>query len=216
MNLPSDTQHISIVGANGSGKTQAAMWHLSQRNFLFMPWVVLDYKGDEMIQSIEGAIPWPVENPAPEHPGIYVVKPHPGQTDLVDALLWSIWQTENIGLYVDEGYMLGTNNHAFRALLTQGRSKHIPMIVLSQRPRRMDTFVFSEAQFFQIFRLQRAQDVKAVEEFIPFDLSARLPEYHSYYYDVKANQISVMQPVPDEDAILDTFYTKLRKLQKVI
>jgi hypothetical protein len=216
MNFPNDTQRLVIVGATGSGKTQAAMWQLSRRGFLNKPWIIYDFKGDEMIQSLEGVIDWPVESPAPSRPGLYVVKPHPDQVGEVDLQLQSVWEHENIGVYIDEGLMLGTKNIGFRRLLTQGRSKHIPMIVLSQRPVWLDRFVFSESEFFQIFRLQHRKDLAAVQEFIPFDVSERLPEYHSYYYDVTTDSMVVLEPVPDRDAILDTFDTKLRKLQKVI
>ena len=44
--------------------------------------------------------------------------------------MWEIWKRGGIGVYVDEGYMVGNNNPAFRAILTQGRSKEIPAIVL--------------------------------------------------------------------------------------
>lgn len=216
VNFPTDKQRLVIVGATGSGKTQAGMWHLSKRNFLDMPWVIYDFKGDELIDAIEGTQSLDVGAPAPTRPGIYVVRPHPAQKTEVENQLWEIWAQENIGIYVDEGLMIGKNNNGFRAALTQGRSKYIPMIVLSQRPVWMDNFVFSESEYFQVFRLQKAKDLSTVNDFIPYDLSERLPEYHSYYYSVPHNEIVVLEPVPDRDAILDTFHTKLRKLKKVI
>lgn len=217
--LPNDTQRLSIVGATGSGKTIAALWHLSMRNFDSMPWVIYDYKWDESINEIDGAIPLDLNAPLPTNPGIYIVHPRPDEYDSVEAHMWKIWERTNIGIYIDEGYMVSDGNRVnkgFRAILTQGRSKRIPLIVLSQRPVWMDRFVFSESEFFQIFRLQHRKDLNAVNEFIPFNISKRLPEYQSYYYQVPTDQIVVLQPVPDRDTILDTIEAKLKKIRKVV
>lgn len=216
MNLPGDTDRISIVGATGSGKTHAALWQLSIRDFDRKPWVILDYKGDELLNSIDGAQHITLDDPAPTQPGIYIVHPNPGDDVEVEAFLWRLWQSENVGIYIDEGVMIGNGNNAYRACLTQGRSKHIPMIVLCQRPVFIDQFTFSESDFFQVFRLGWLKDIKKMQEFIPYQVETRLPERYSYYYDVKANEMVVMKAVPDRNAILDTFDLKLRKLRKVV
>lgn len=222
--FPNDTQRLLILGATGSGKTNAALWHLSQRNFDEKPWVIYDFKHDELIESIEGVNHLSVDAPPPDRPGLYVVNPVPGQEGEVDAQMMQIWDRENIGVYVDEGYMIPKNSLGFRSLLTQGRSKHIPVIVLSQRPVWMDRFTFTEANYIQVFRLQHIDDTKTVEGFVPnptdsaktHPLRKRLPEYWSYYYDVGRNKLMEVKPVPDPDAILDTFDLRLRKLRKVI
>ena len=218
MNFPDDTQRLAIVGATGSGKTYAAMWHLSRRSYDRMPWIIYDFKGDRLINSIPGAYHIRLDQPLPTRPGVYIVHPHPGQTETgeVESHMWAIWEMENTGVYIDEGYMVGNNNSAFRAMLTQGRSKRIPMIVLSQRPVWMDRFVFSESEFFQIFRLQHSDDLKSVQKFIPSDIKKRLPEYNSYYYDVNANKTFHLTPVPDGDNIISTFDRRLRQLRKVV
>jgi len=216
LNLPDDTQRLAVIGATGSGKTQAAMWHLSLQNFHVKPWIIYDFKNEEMINSIVGAQHISLSAPIPDRPGLYVVHPLPDQEDTIEAHMKEIWAREDVGVFIDEGYMLGNSNGGFRYLLTQGRSKHIPVIVCLQRPVWADRFVFSEASYFQVFRLQNRKDLATVQEFIPFDVSERLPEYHSYYYDVGANQVVVLKPTPDRDAILDTFNTKLRRIKKVI
>jgi len=216
LNLPDDTQRLAVIGATGSGKTQAAMWHLSLQNFHVKPWIIYDFKNEEMINSIVGAQHISLSAPIPDRPGLYVVHPLPDQEDAIEAHMKEIWAREDVGVFIDEGYMLGNSNGGFRYLLTQGRSKHIPVIVCLQRPVWADRFVFSEASYFQVFRLQNRKDLATVQEFIPFDVSERLPEYHSYYYDVGANQVVVLKPTPDREAILDTFNTKLRRIKKVI
>ena len=216
MKLPGDTDRISIVGTTGSGKTHAALWQLSTRDFDRKPWVILDYKGDDLLNSIEGAQHITLESEAPRYPGIYIVHPNPGEEPEVEAFLWRLWQQENVGIYIDEGVMIGNGNDAYRACLTQGRSKHIPMIVLCQRPVWIDQFTFSESDFYQVFRLGWLKDVKKMEEFIPYGLQRPIPKFYSYYYDREDNKMVVLRAVPDRDAILDTFDLKLSKLTKVI
>ncbi len=221
--FPTDQQRLVILGATGSGKTNAAMWHLSQRDFHVKPWIIYNFKNDELIDGIEGTQPLELGAPLPHRPGIYVVHPYPGQETEVDDQLTEIWKQEDTGVYVDEGFMIPRNSQGFRRLLTQGRSKHIPMITNSQRPVWMDRFVFSEAEFYQVFRLQHRMDTKSVQEFVPnpdpekdHPLDERLPEYWSYYYDVGRNRLMKVRPVPDPDAIVDTFDVRLRSLRKVI
>jgi hypothetical protein len=213
---PGDTDRFTIIGATGSGKTYAGLYNLSRRNYNVKPWIIYDFKGEELIASIEDAHHLSMSEKLPEQPGIFIVSPNPGDEELVDEHMTRIWAAENIGVYIDEGYMIGQHNMGFRRLLTQGRSKHIPMIINSQRPVFMDKFVFSESQYFQVFRLQHADDIRSAQKFIPFDISAPLPEFNSYYYDAKNNRCVVLRPGPDADAILNTFDARIPKLRKVI
>jgi hypothetical protein len=212
LRFPGNQHRHAIIGATGSGKTQAALWHLSLRDFDSTPWVIYNFKSDESIDGIDLAHHIEMDE-VPTQPGIYVVHPLPDQESDVETQMWEIWRRGGIGVYVDEGYMIGRNNKAFRALLTQGRSKRVPMIVLSQRPVWMDRFVFSESDFFQVFRLQHAKDRKSVAEFVPANLNERLPEYHSIYYDVAQNQVFRLRPVPDIDSIHNTFMRRLLPLE---
>jgi hypothetical protein len=213
--FPSDTHRHAIVGATGSGKTQAALWHLSHRNFHTMPWVVYNFKTDESIDGIPGATFIELED-IPIKPGVYITHPEPDQETEVEEHMREIWRRQNIGVYVDEGYMVGRGNMAFRSLLTQGRSRRIPMMVLSQRPVWMDRFVFSESEFFQVFRLQHSDDNKNMAKIVPANFDQRLPEFHSWYYDVGENKVYKMAPVPDIDTIHRTFRLRLEKLKKVV
>lgn len=219
--LPNDTQRTTILGKNGTGKSRAAVWHLAHKDFDSMPWLVLNHKREALINSIPGAqfvgLDW---QPSEATPGLYIVQPTPGlDDDVVTDLLWRVYETENVGLYIDEGYMLNPRDNAMNAIYTQGRSKHIPAITLSQRPSRISRFAISEADFFQVFYLADRRDRKTLEEFIPLDfeslMGARagearaLPDFHSIYYDVGRNDIFTMGPVPDENEIMEVFRAKL-------
>ena len=201
--LPNNSQRIAIIGRTGSGKTQAAVYQLSRRNFLSMPWVIFNFKGDELIDSIPYTDHVEVGH-VPDRVGIFVVHPLPNQKEEMDAYLWALWERQNVGLFCDEGYMMAESD-SFNACLTQGRSRRIPMIVLTQRPAWISRFVFTESQFYQVFSLTDRRDVKVVSQFISDGERLEetvLPEYHSFYFDVGRNQLYVLGPVPQEDVIL--------------
>ena len=210
--MPGDNHRISIVGRTGSGKTYAALWHLAMRSWHHRPWIVFDFKGDKNIALIPGLEEVDIKKPPPRKPGIYVVRPLPTDDDAEAQVkfMWKIWENEKTGMYIDEGYMVGKNNAAFRANLTQGRSKEIPMIILSQRPLWLDRFVWSEADFFQVFHLSTEDDRKVISRYLPVKSVERLPQYHSYYYDVGADEIVTLRPVPDRDKIITMIEDRLK------
>lgn len=225
INFPDDQQRLVIVGTTGSGKTHAFMWHLARRNYDEKPWVIYDWKRDEFINSIPGTFELDVNAPAPENPGIYIVQPVPEDDDeAVTDQMVDIWKKEDIGVGVDEGYMVSTKNHGFRKLLTQGRSKHIPMIIGTQRPVWMDKFVFTESEFKQVFRLQSDDDMKKLREYVKqIEIMARRypleePDFKrwSYYYDGTENRLTPLRPVPDQNTIRAMFSAKLARLREVI
>ena len=215
INTPSNRQRILVLGKTGTGKTCAAVWHLSQKDFTRSIWIVLNHKGDDLIDSIEGAHHVDLDF-RPTKNGLYIYHPIPEvEDDEVTALLWDIHAMGKIGVYVDEGYMIPNRDPAFQALLTQGRSKQIPMIILSQRPVWLTRFAISESDFFQIFLLGDKRDRQTVQGFVPVDLDGlmqspintepTLKKYHSVYYDVGANQCVIMSPVPTSDEVLAKF-----------
>lgn len=216
--LPNDTQRCMNVGRTGSGKSQAGIWQLSLRSYDQMPWVLLDFKRESLIAQIPHSIYMQHSDGSPDYnfpldkPGIYILQPHPDDVEQVNEFFYRIWQQENVGVYVDEAYMIGGGKGdcpGFRALLTQGRSKHVPMIMCSQRPSRITLFAFTEADFFQVFHLGYLQDRKRVAEYMPYDTDKRLPPYYSTWYDVARDKSVVLQPVPDAGTILATFERRL-------
>lgn len=224
--LPNDQQRILVLGKTGTGKTCAAVWHLSNQDFSRKSWIVLNHKGDDLIDSIEGAEHVDLNfRPNPKKKGLYIYHPVPDFDDQnVTNLLWDIHKMGNIGVYVDEGYMIPNRDPAFQALLTQGRSKKIPMIILSQRPVWLTRFAISESDFFQVFYLGDERDRKVVQGFIPINLETLmqapvnqqplLKKFHSVYYDVGANNAIIMSPVPTKDEVLKRFNLNVSKLNK--
>lgn len=209
ISFPGPTDRTAVIGRTGSGKTTAAAWHLSGKNFDAQPWLIVNTKGDpflEQIAAIEGVKTIGVDA-TPGDKGLYIVSPLPEQQDELDALFKRIWAKQNCGVYIDEGYMIERTD-GLNALLTQGRTRQIPMIVLSQRPAWISKFVFSEADFVQLFNLQRLEDRKNVAGFVPVDKNYRLAKFCSYWYNVGDDRLVQFGPVPDHDAIINTFRAK--------
>lgn len=206
---PGNHDRTAVLGRTGSGKTTAAAWHLSGQDFNKQPWLIANTKGDPLlneIAQIEGIQTLDLDD-TPDETGLYIVNPRPDEGVPLDAMFRRIWDKQNCGVYIDEGYMIEEQD-AFNALLTQGRSRNIPMIVLSQRPAWISKFVFSEADFIQVFQLQHLGDRKNVAQFVPLDVDYRLPKYHSFWYNVSDNELARLSPVPDKSQILNTFRAK--------
>lgn len=207
---PGPSDRTAIVGRTGSGKTVAGAWHLSGKDFNSQPWFALNTKGDPLlnqIAAIEGVKSLEIEQPVPNEPGLYIINTRPDQGIEIDTFLGRMWERQNCGLYVDEGYMLDVIDN-FNALLTQGRSRNCPIIVLSQRPAWISKFVFSEADFVQLFNLQIQDDRKKIGQLVPVDKDYRLRKHHSYWYNVGDDTLVELQPVPPPAAILSRFRAK--------
>jgi hypothetical protein len=207
--LPGSQNRTAIVGSTGSGKTQFAVWLLSTRDFHLRPWVIIDFKRDKLIADI-GAQEISIRGRPPIEPGLYIARPLPNIDDeFVTRFLFLCWEQENIGIYIDEGYMVKLRNPALTACLTQGRSKRIEMMILCQRPVWVDKFVFSEASYFVLFNLTVKDDRKHISNFVPDVQFGLLPKYHSLYYDVEAQRAVTFSPVPSREVILSRFKERL-------
>lgn len=205
-NLPDDTNRLALIGMTGSGKTHCGLWHLSTRSFDSKPWIIFDFKLDENIGRIPGLQRIELNQKLPNKPGIYAVSPLPNDDDamLVETLLWKIWQQENTGVFIDEGYMINRYSKGLRALLTQGRSKRTPIIMLSQRPSWISPFLLSEAEYLQLYFIHNPADVKTMREWMPH-LNRMPTDFHSFYYDVKRNRTTHLAPMPEMASILQRF-----------
>ncbi len=212
---PSDDQRLAIIGRTGSGKTTAGAYQLSMRSFDLMPWIVIDTKRDALLNAIEGTEELNPSGQLPDKPGLYIVRSSPRESDqaAIDDMLSRIWEAEDIGLYVDEGYNIPQKEN-WVGLQTQGRSKRIPMITLSQRPKWMNNFTFSEADHFQIFWLNKPEDRKTLAGYIGNngdELETPLPKFWSRWYNVAEDRFYVLKPVPSEEEILAIFKARLTK-----
>jgi DNA helicase HerA-like ATPase len=224
--LPGDRDRTSIVGVTGSGKTQFAVYlMLASRLYEKMPWIVFDYKGDELIGKLPAREIDPRNSP-PKDPGMYRLHLNPfDDPDIIKSFLGKVWSNGDTGLYFDEVYMLPdsrarSENQVLRALYTTGRSRRIPMMCLSQRPVDVIRYNFSEASHHVVFRLNDELDRKIVRGRVPytpfeqaFSGETNLPKYHSFWYDVQRDLSFEMLPGPSEDVLMEMF-EQVEKVQK--
>jgi hypothetical protein len=230
---PNDTHLTIVLGRKGTGKSQASIDMLAQQNFQDMPWVIIDYKGEEILVELQKKLRnkihvIKVTDKPPRTPGLYYMHPKPMLDDVaMEAWLMQVYKNEHTGLYVDEGYALPDYGRsvAFTLILTQGRSKRIPVIVLYQRPVWMSRFAVAQADFVRVFKQGDIRDRKTITQFCtpaqlpngaslgPMQIDA-LPDYYSLWHDVGKGSTSVLIPAPSKERILQDFKSRLIPLQQ--
>lgn len=217
LQLPRLDERLVVIGRTGSGKTQGAAWILSRAPFDKIPYVILNFKSDKLLDSIPRVKDIGFDE-LPKHPGVYMLTPTPYTDDeIVEEWLRKVWHRENIGVFLDEGFEIPKGSRAFNSLLKQGRSRNIPLIICTQRPVELSRSVFTEADKIMLFHLQDQRDMKIVAEFVPRSIIPnRIPEYCSVWYDVKANKALRLNPVPSAETILATFEDRLRPRHKYL
>ena len=218
--FPEKNDRVTVMGMTGSGKSTFAMWLFAESaDFNLKPWVLVDFKGEDIITRI------PVEelrlgSRLPSKPGIFRLHPDPRAVGDVEDWLWKAWERGNIGLMFDEAYMLpefkgaANSGGAFKAILTQGRSKNIPVYVLAQRPVDLNRHVYSENTFLSLFRMKSSKDFEKVLDSVPDDetvwnADVKLAEHWSRWYDARRNVSFIMKPCPPPDDVLNLIMARL-------
>jgi hypothetical protein len=227
---PTSEQRSILLGRTGSGKSQFGVHLLSQQNFDEKPHVIIDYKGEKLIRLLREQNKCiktisVYDNP-PTKPGLYWMCPTPKVDDeAIEAWLWKVYNrarkigdvTGGMGLFIDEGFALPQKD-AFDVILTQGRSLHISVICLYQRPAWMSRFAVAQADFFAVFDQNDERDLKTTKAFIKpavtpngeiISVYTELPPYYSLWYDVGKGKTSVLKPAPEVEAILSNFKRRL-------
>lgn len=236
MRAPTSKQRTMIIGRTGSGKSQFAIHLLSSQNWDKQPWVIIDYKGDDLLRAIVRQNRNKIklikcENAPPRKPGLYYMNPTPKVDDeAMEAWLFEVWDNgryrrrfvdkrNGTGLFIDEGYQLPQRD-GFDILLTQGRSLDIPIICLYQRPTWMSRFAVAQADFFAIFDQNDERDIKTTSSFIKpavapngglIDAYSELDRYYCLWYDVSEGHSCVLKPAPGRQEILNNFNLRLQK-----
>lgn len=230
---PDDTHRCMYIGRTGTGKSQAAIAQLADQNFNEIPWVIIDYKGEDLLRDIikrnRSAIKTiKVTDKPPKKPGLYYMNPAPKDDDgAMEVWLRNVHRQGSLGIYIDEGYALPKfgDSPAFTMILTQGRSLHIPVICLYQRPVWMSRFAIAQADFIRVFKQGDERDEKITKNFCrpailpdgsklgPLELD-RLPDYFSLWHDVGRGHTAILKPAPDRNTIIGKFTARLKPTKK--
>lgn len=217
--LPAMTHKLAIYGRTGDGKTVQAAWVLSQAPFDLIPYIIVDFKRDDLLNSTDRIKRISLNDPIPKHPGLYIVHPIAKHDDeRVEKFLWNVYRKRRTGLFIDEGFMLPNPSPAWDAILTQGRSLRIPVINLTQRPVWLSRFVTSQADFHSLFPFNDDRDNETVLRFMPREIRNHiaergedgLPKFHSYWFDVERKTWFVMGPAPHPNDITQTLEDRLK------
>jgi hypothetical protein len=232
--FPGPSDRVTINGMTGSGKSVFGMWLMSESaDFDKKPWIILDYKGETLIQQAvsEGIFEdMRVDAKLPKNNGVHVVRHNArdGQT-LVTDLLWRIYEAGNIGLFLDEATMVpelrgeANSGGPFQSIISQGRSKTIPLYVLAQRPVNVNKMVYSENNYYSAFRVRSRDDLKKITDHIPensdgfqkvWARDVKLQPFYSRWYDAQQDISWILHPCPPPEKILDQFSFRIDRMRK--
>jgi len=184
-----------------------------------MPWIIVDSKRDDLIAEIENLEEIRIDKKPPSKRGLYVVRPKVSEMKdgTATGFLYDVWRNEETGLFFDEGYSFDRFDPGIQTIFTQGRSKHIPVIALSQKPAWVSPFWFSESEYKSVFYLDMPADLERIREWMPartrdpvtggpIDPYA-LPDHHSYWRYKR--DISRVGPCEGFDAIKQRFANRM-------
>jgi len=231
--FPGPRDRVTINGMTGSGKSTFALWLFAESaDFDKKPWIFIDFKSEDIIQQAlreDLFEKLDVGGRIPKKPGVHVVSHNPrdGQQPVID-FLWKVYEAGRIGLFVDEATMIpevrgeANSGGPFQSILSQGRSKEIPVYTLAQRPVNVNKMIYSENNYYSAFRLRSKDDLKRVTDHIPESSTnyervwlkngKEVPlkgEFWSRWYDAQKDTSFLLRPCPPREKILDILAGRL-------
>ena len=227
--LPGPHDRTTFVGSTGSGKTVFALWTLSlSKLYNTMPLIIIDAKRDDHIARLN-AQEIRIDKKPPKCPGIYILRPDAmlsenWRRNPMEGFLTKVWEQGKTMLYFDEIYLVPGSNPAdsspsLRAIYTTGRSRHLPVYSLMQRPVGVLRYPITEASHRVMFSVTDGRDIKTMRSFVPeIDLSAVFGDdggsyrpYHSLWRDVNRRTSFQFSPCPPIDKVVNAINATLTR-----
>lgn len=232
LRFPGISDRTLIIGETGTGKSQFGLGVcLAYANFHQMPWVIFNYKHapNDLLSKIQADNHLkeitPYQRP-PKRPGLYVMRAFPKLDDAAtERWLYMAWAQQNIGLFVDEAYMLPDKDMQ-TVLLTQGRALNIPMYMLYQRATWLNRFNTANATFVALFAQDDIRDRETASKFVSRPavtpagrfITARdeLPHFHCLWADKEKRKTHILSPAPSENEIRQLYRERLGSSNQMV
>lgn len=168
----------ALVGTTGSGKTTLAraicnrfenVAIIDPKGMINWPGYVKHRSLDRLVKEESTRLIY-----APDHDELI-------DEDAIEGFFSWVYQRGNFFVYIDEVGAItfgDTLPRSYHACLTRGREKGIGTLSATQRPRKIPQVIFSESEFFYIFRLSLETDRTKIWEStgIAKDAIAALPK----------------------------------------
>lgn len=195
-------ERLLIIGKTGSGKTVRAIHALLDlhRENPTAGILVINHKDEQDICKVikpNKRIPKAFKSGDIVH-----IRPLLGDKEAdekLNKLLEDVYNVGNTIVYIDEGLMIPASNRQMMALQTQGRSKKISIILLSQRPKFISLFAITQATEIDVFNVQGRDDIKTLENVVrPKNEKLEtyvdaIPKYH--YIEYLDDNLEIRKPL---------------------
>jgi DNA helicase HerA-like ATPase len=196
-------QHITMVGATGSGKTTLALKLLEYREFMIV--LATKNRDESLYPKLEAKgylltdqtdldwhqTPKVIFRPKLASPSGEAKEE---QKEAFQRVLVDVFNEGGWSLYGDEIRYLADNlglRVELETLWLQGRSNHTSMIVATQRPVSIPVIAFESATHIFLFRMTDKKNIDRASEFGGADVDLirhtlpRLPRYEVLYVDTR-------------------------------
>lgn len=197
-----------IAGRTGSGKTTLAAWLMQSRNR--QRWIVLNPKHTTGYATLEDSVSLRKFDSRKlsrelDKNRFVILNFSPAESDNVfmdDVLNYIHNAYDNVGICVDELYTIHNNTrpgNGLVSILTRGRERKQTFIGLTQRPKWISRFCFSEADNICGMSLNLDEDRKRMRDDSGCDeFLVKLDSHHWLWYNVAQDVVTHWSPIPLE------------------
>lgn len=194
-----------LAGRTGSGKSTLGKWLINRSPGR---WVILNPKWTKAYNSLPDSyvvkkLDMREIDKSIMNNRFTIINPRSSEStaDNMDAFVQQLHDDySNIGLCIDELYTLHNNGRAGEGLLgwlTRGRELKQSFVGMTQRPKFISKFLFSESDYIAGMTLSLTDDRKTMYENTgKAEFFERLPEHDWLWLDVGNDNLRYFGPVP--------------------